>query len=504
VNAKRLTTKESPSILRVEVIQAKNLPAKDDNGLSDPYVCLHYGDDAPVVRTEIRKKTLTPQWNQTLDFAVWQVPPEVSGLVEPRVTVKCWDWEESGIDQYMGAVDIDVDSLVLDGDPISGWFLLEDPAEPEAFGEVELKMYWMTRLNTGPDAIVSVNVLGAQDLPAMGSDGFVNAFTTVVYTGDRDNVQTTLTKDRTLDPMWREVLEFPAKSSEIGNDSVEVRIFHKGTFKDKLVGWTSISFASFNFEQEAVYYDLNSADWNPTIKKARGKKEGGDNEMEDLGRVHLQIKLKKKRTITTPDTDVRITILEAKKLPPRARSDICDPYIMVEFEKVIKKTQVRFKQSVSSTPEWSESFVYQAWSDRLDSALVITVMDHQEWRKDKVIGSVPLNLIEYSVGDFYEEWKALACPDFPECTAELRFQIAIRNKPKEKDHDAVLRMRVIEAKNLPAMDWGGTSDPYCVATFENKTKRTPTIFKTLNPVWNALLAFPTKADEMDNLLQVQL
>lgn len=34
--------------------QAKNLPAKDDNGLSDPYLCFHYGDDTPEVRTETR------------------------------------------------------------------------------------------------------------------------------------------------------------------------------------------------------------------------------------------------------------------------------------------------------------------------------------------------------------------------------------------------------------------------------------------------------------------
>jgi hypothetical protein len=80
---------------------------------------------------------LTPQWNQTLDFAVWKVPPEISGLEEPRLTVKCWDWEEDGMDQYMGTVDIDVETLELDGEPIGPqWFLLEDPAEPDAFGEV--------------------------------------------------------------------------------------------------------------------------------------------------------------------------------------------------------------------------------------------------------------------------------------------------------------------------------------------------------------------------------
>ena len=95
------------------------------------------------------------------------------------------------------------------------------------------------------------------------------------------------------------------------------------------------------------------------------------------------------------------------------------------------------------------------------------------------------------------------CPNFPESQAEIKYQISIRNKPKEKELDGQLRVRVIEAKNLPAMDWGGTSDPYIVATFENKTRKTATIFKTLHPVWNELLQFGTKVDEMDHLLQLE-
>lgn len=488
--------RESPSILRIEAHQAKNLPAKDDNGLSDPYLCFHYGDNNPIVRTEIRQKTLTPQWNQTLDFAVWKVPPEISGLEERRVSVKCWDWEESGIDQFMGSVDVNVELLELDGEPIHGWYMLEDPAEPEAFGEVEVTVRWMTRPNTGPDAIISVNVLSAQELPAIGGHGFVDPFVQVIYSGDTDDIKVTDTRVRTLDPVWREILEFPVRSGEVGSENVEVRVFHKSSFKDKLVGWCHIPLAGFNFERDAIYYDLMSGDWHPNKKMSV-------EEMEDLGRVHVQIKLKKQRLVTVPDMHVRITIMEAKKLPPRARADSCDPYVQVEFEKKIKKTQVRFKQSVSSCPEWSETFVYEAWSDRLDSSLLISIMDHQEWRKDKVIGSVAVNLLDYHVGDMYDEWKALACPSFPESQAEIKFQIAIRNKPKDKEYDAQLRVRVIEAKDLPAMDWGGTSDPYIVATFENKTRRTATIFKTLHPVWNSLLSFPTKSGEMDNLLQLE-
>jgi hypothetical protein len=494
---RREKTSESPSILRIVAHQARKLPAKDDNGLSDPFLCFHYGE-SPAVSTEIRHKTLTPQWNQTIDISVWKIPPDVPGLENSFLTIKCWDWEESGLDQYMGSVDVNVEELELDGEPIEGWFLLEDPAEPDAFGEIEVTISWITRPSTAPDAIISVNVLGAQELPPMGSHGFVDPFVKIKYSGDPEGeFKSTDTRLRTMDPSWLEIFEFPARSGEVGHEYVEVHVFHKSTFKDKLIGWTRISLAGFNFEREAVYYDLEPHDWDPNKKAIKG--EGS----EDLGRIHLQIKLKKKRLVDHPDAAIRITLMEAKNIPPRARADICDPYLQVEFEKVVKKTQVRFKQSVSSCPEWSETFVFEAWSDRLDSSMVITMMDQQEWRKDKVIGSVPLNLLDYHVGDFYEEWKLLQCPAFPESRAELKYQISIRNKPKDKECDAQLRVRIIEAKDLPALDWGGTSDPYVVATFENKTRKTSTIFKTLHPVWNELLTFNTKSDEMDLLLRLE-
>ena len=63
-----------------------------------------------------------------------------------------------------------------------------------------------------------------------------------------------------------------------------------------------------------------------------------------------------------------------------------------------------------------------------------------------------------------------------------------------------MQIRVMEARNLPAMDFGGTSDPYVVVTCENKTKKTSTQFKTLQPAWNETLYFCTTAAELDTVL----
>jgi phosphatidylserine decarboxylase len=53
--------------------------------------------------------------------------------------------------------------------------------------------------------------------------------------------------------------------------------------------------------------------------------------------------------------------------------------------------------------------------------------------------------------------------------------------------DLVLKMNIIEAKDIPAHD-GNHANPFCVITFGGKTFRTNVAKKTLNPVWNQKLA----------------
>ena len=60
----------------------------------------------------------------------------------------------------MGSCDVAVDTLELDGEQISGWFKLENPANQDSQGEVRVTAKWVMRPNTGPDAILSVNILG--------------------------------------------------------------------------------------------------------------------------------------------------------------------------------------------------------------------------------------------------------------------------------------------------------------------------------------------------------
>ncbi|KAJ6239333.1 camp-binding protein [Anaeramoeba flamelloides] len=52
-----------------------------------------------------------------------------------------------------------------------------------------------------------------------------------------------------------------------------------------------------------------------------------------------------------------------------------------------------------------------------------------------------------------------------------------------------LDIRIVKAEGLPAMDKSGTSDPFCTFTFSRRKKKTRTIKKTLDPVWNTTFSF---------------
>lgn len=103
--------------LRVEVLDAADLPAADRNGYSDPYCIFRY-NDKEVHKTKTQKKTLHPAWNE-----YFEVP--VRSRTGGGLKVDVYDWDFGNKADWLGAALVDMNvvepfvpkevTLALDG-----------------------------------------------------------------------------------------------------------------------------------------------------------------------------------------------------------------------------------------------------------------------------------------------------------------------------------------------------------------------------------------------------
>ncbi|EXJ96044.1 phosphatidylserine decarboxylase [Capronia coronata CBS 617.96] len=94
---------QKPLILKVYVIKARNLAAKDKSGTSDPYLVVTLG--TAKQSTPSIPKTLNPEWKICFDMPLTGVP-----LLE----CICWDKDRFGKD-YMGEFDIPIEDIFANG-----------------------------------------------------------------------------------------------------------------------------------------------------------------------------------------------------------------------------------------------------------------------------------------------------------------------------------------------------------------------------------------------------
>jgi hypothetical protein len=90
-------------ILRVDVLDAADLPAADRNGFSDPY-CKFVLNDLDVYKTKTQKKTLHPAWNE-----YFEVP--VRSRTAADFVVNVYDWDFGDKADFLGKSSINLELL---------------------------------------------------------------------------------------------------------------------------------------------------------------------------------------------------------------------------------------------------------------------------------------------------------------------------------------------------------------------------------------------------------
>ncbi|EED19084.1 membrane bound C2 domain protein (vp115), putative [Talaromyces stipitatus ATCC 10500] len=89
--------------LRVDVLDAADLPSADRNGYSDPY-CKFKLDGKDVYKTKVQKKTLHPAWNEFFETSI-------KSRIGANFRVDVWDWDFGDKADFLGGADINLEML---------------------------------------------------------------------------------------------------------------------------------------------------------------------------------------------------------------------------------------------------------------------------------------------------------------------------------------------------------------------------------------------------------
>jgi hypothetical protein len=89
--------------LRLDILDAQDLPAADRNGKSDPYAKFEL-NGVEIHKTKTQKKTLNPTWNEFFEV-------EIPSRTASNLTVKVYDWDFADKPDFLGAAQINLESL---------------------------------------------------------------------------------------------------------------------------------------------------------------------------------------------------------------------------------------------------------------------------------------------------------------------------------------------------------------------------------------------------------
>ncbi|KAL7784383.1 putative phosphatidylserine decarboxylase [Trichoderma ceciliae] len=332
--------------LKVVIMRARNLAAKDRSGTSDPYLVVTLGDSRVV--THSVPKTLNPEWN-----VIEELP--VSSVQSLVLDVICWDKDRFGKD-YLGEFDLALEEIFQSETPEQEprWYPLKSkrPGKKTSIvsGEVQLQFTLLDTTN-----------------PSIPHQQLFEKFYALVGTvpvGSSRNV--TPTETPLLTPSGTMRLGVSSSPDGLGDDDDD--------------------------DDDLTELDEDIADDAEDPSKP---------ETAEKRRRRLRIKgLKKKRrqdpyAFTNGDSDVvGIIYLEVCKitdLPPesnltRTGFDM-DPFVVASLGKKTYRTR-RVRHNLN--PVFNEKMIFSIQSHEQQYSFAFTVIDHDKYSGNDFIASCNL------------------------------------------------------------------------------------------------------------------
>eukprot|EP01099_Mayorella_cantabrigiensis_P008181 TRINITY_DN7553_c0_g1_i1.p1 TRINITY_DN7553_c0_g1~~TRINITY_DN7553_c0_g1_i1.p1 ORF type:complete len:380 (+),score=89.50 TRINITY_DN7553_c0_g1_i1:152-1141(+) len=102
------------SFVTITVLRGVKLAPKDLNGFSDPYCLVSSNFSPKTYRTDIKKVTLNPKWNEVCEFDIHPSYYDPSGKIIglPSVKIEVFDHDRLSSDDFMGTNTIELKRLI--------------------------------------------------------------------------------------------------------------------------------------------------------------------------------------------------------------------------------------------------------------------------------------------------------------------------------------------------------------------------------------------------------
>ncbi|XP_064019391.1 synaptotagmin-7 isoform X2 [Pogoniulus pusillus] len=213
---------------------------------------------------------------------------------------------------------------------------------------------------------------------------------------------------------------------------------------------------------------------------------------ENLGRIQFSV------GYNFQESTLTVKIMKAQELPAKDFSGTSDPFVKIYLlpdKKHKLETKVKRK---NLNPHWNETFLFEGfpYEKVVQRVLYLQVLDYDRFSRNDPIGevSIPLNKIDLTQMQTF--WKDLKpCSDGSGSRGELLLSLCYNPSANS------IVVNIIKARNLKAMDIGGTSDPYVKVWLMYKDKRvekkkTVVMKRCLNPVFNESFAFDIPTERL--------
>ncbi|KAK9977651.1 hypothetical protein ABG768_019454 [Culter alburnus] len=205
--------------LVVKILKALDLPAKDANGFSDPYVKIYLlPDRKKKFQTKVHRKTLNPIFNETFQFGV-----PLAELHSRKLHFSVYDFDRFSRHDLIGQVVVDnlLDFSEGTGEKPIWRDIVEGTAEKADLGELNFSLCYLPTAGRLTVTIIKATNLKAMDLTGF-SDPYVKA--SLVCEGRRLKKRKTSIKKNTLNPTYNEALVFDIPNENIENVSLIIAV----------------------------------------------------------------------------------------------------------------------------------------------------------------------------------------------------------------------------------------------------------------------------------------